>query len=335
LAHGNDKDNHTSRAAYLSPRDLCGLLLPIPTPFLSDGALNLDGLRSNLKKWNQSGIAGYVVLGSTGERVQLDEREYVQVIETAREVMPNGFVFIAGAGQQSTRGTIAEIKRAVAVGADAVLVITPHFYRAAITQAALVGHYNEVADASPVPVILYSMPDLTGIVIEPETVATLSRHKNIIGVKDSSADIEGLQKTINLVRGNSSPEDFAVLTGNGTVLYEALRAGAQGAILAVGCVAPALCAQILRAAQDRDDVRATKLQRHLTPLARAVTKTYGIGGLKAALDLIGYAGGAVRAPLQMADAKTREEIARALNEALAILSASAAHDAGNAQKIPA
>src|SRR2546426_1975290 len=278
LAHGNDKDNHTSRAAYLSPRDLCGLLLPITTPFLGDGALNLDGLRSNIKKWNQSGIAGYVVLGSTGERAHLDEREYVQVIETAREAVPNGFAFIAGAGQQSTRVTIAEIKRAVAVGADAVLVITPHFYRAAITQAALVKHYNEVADAAPVPVILYSMPDLTGIVIEPETVATLSRHKNIIGVKDSSADIESLQKTINLVRGNSSPEDFAVLTGNGTVLYEARRAGAQGAILAVGCVAPALCAQILLAARDDNNVRATELQRNLTPLARAVTKTYGIGG---------------------------------------------------------
>ena len=281
MAHGNDKIDHTSRAAYLSPRDLCGLLLPITTPFLSDGALNLDGLRSNIKKWNQSGIAGYVVLGSTGERVHLDEREYVQVIETAREEVPGDFAFIAGAGQQSTRGTIAEIKRAVAVGADAVLVITPHFYRAAITQAALVEHYNEVADASPVPVILYSMPDLTGIVIEPETVATLSRHKNIIGVKDSSADIEGLAKTINLLRNKSvGAEDFAVLTGNGTVLYEALRAGAQGAILAVGCVAPALCAQILRASLDGDNVRATELQQHLTPLARAVTKTYGIGGLK-------------------------------------------------------
>jgi 4-hydroxy-2-oxoglutarate aldolase len=322
LAHGNEKDDHTYRAAYLSPRDLCGLLLPITTPFLSDGALDLDGLRSNIRKWNQTGIAGYVVLGSTGERAHLDEREYVQVIETAREAVPGGFAFIAGAGQQSTRGTIAEIKRAVTVGADAVLVITPHFYRPAITQAALVRHYSDIADVSPVPVILYSMPDLTGIVIEPETVATLSRHRNIIGVKDSSADIEGLQKTINLVRGNSSSEDFAVLTGNGTVLYEAMRAGARGAILAVGCVAPALCAEILRAAQDENNVRATELQRHLTPLARAVTKTYGIGGLKAALDLSGYAGGGVRAPLLGPRAEALAEITSLLENASAIADSS-------------
>ena len=319
LAHDNDKTNHSSRAAQLSPRDLCGLLLPITTPFQNDGALNLDGLRSNIKKWNQSGIAGYVMLGSTGERVHLDEREYVQLIETAREEVPNGFAFIAGAGQQSTRGTIAEIKRAVAVGADGVLVITPHFYRAAVTQAALVEHYNEVADGSPVPVILYNMPDLTGIVIEPETVATLSRHKNIIGVKDSSADIESLEKTISLVRNNSvRPEEFAVLTGNGTVLYEALRVGAQGAILAVGCVAPAVCAQILEAAKNDNNGRATELQQHLTPLARAVTKTYGIGGLKAALDLIGYAGGPVRAPLRSPGREAIIEITSLLESASAM-----------------
>src|SRR6266705_38151 len=132
LAHDNDKDNHTSRAAYLSPRDLCGLLLPIPTPFLSDSALNLDGLRSNIQKWNQSGIAGYVVLGSTGERVHLDEREYLEVIEVTRAVVPNGpdgLAFVVGAGQQSTRGTIDEIEKAANAGADAVLVITPHYYR--------------------------------------------------------------------------------------------------------------------------------------------------------------------------------------------------------------
>ncbi len=123
-------------------------------------------LDSNLAKWNQTGVAGYVVLGSTGERVHLDEREYLEVIEVTRAVVPNGpdgLAFVVGAGQQSTRGTIDEIEKAANAGADAVLVITPHYYRPAITQGALIKHYHDVADAAPVPVILYSMPALTGI----------------------------------------------------------------------------------------------------------------------------------------------------------------------------
>jgi 4-hydroxy-2-oxoglutarate aldolase len=288
---------------------LCGLFLPTTTPFLSDGSLDVVGLRGNIRKWNQTHISGYVMLGSTGERVHLDEREYVQVIEEARQEIPSHLILIAGAGQQSTYGTIAEIKRAAAAGVDAVLVITPNFYRAAITPDALIKHYSEVAEASPVPVILYSMPDLTGIKIEPKQAAALSTHPNIIGIKDSSADIERLGETVDLVRNAGvGPADFAVLTGNGTVLFEALTARADGAILAVGCAAPALCLEIIEAFRNQDHARSQTLQASLTPLARAVTKTYGIGGLKAALDLIGYTGGEVRAPLRAPGAEAREEI---------------------------
>jgi 4-hydroxy-2-oxoglutarate aldolase len=231
--------------------------------------------------------------------------------------VPEEFQFITGAGQQSTSGTITEIRRAVGAGADAVLVITPGFYRSAITPAALVQHYEAVADAAPVPVILYSMPDLTGIKIEPATVAALSAHPNIIGIKDSSADMDGLRETIKLLRNSEgvARNDFAVLTGNGTVLFEALAAGVQGGILAVGCVAPSLCLQILGAMQKGDEAHAQELQHHLTPLAKAVTKTYGIGGLKAALDLIGYVGGAVRAPLRSPGKEAIAEITSLLESA--------------------
>ncbi len=299
-----------------------GILLPFPTPFNEDADIATDALRSNILKWNETSVIGYVVLGSTGERVHLDEREYLEVIETAREEVPSGpdgLALIVGAGQQSTRGTINEIGKATDAGADAVLVITPHFYRSAITQDALVDHYTAVAEASPVPVILYSMPALTGIKIEPETVARLSEHPNIVGVKDSSPDVEGLKETVKLVHGVSAPPTaaprFAVLTGNGTVLYDALCAGADGAILAVGCVAPQLCIEIFRAVKANENEYAAALQEKLTPLARAVTTTHGIGGLKAALDMIGYVGGAVRAPLRSPDEKAREEIARVLDEA--------------------
>jgi len=288
-------------------------MLPITTPF--DAACNVDlaGLRANIAQWNATGISGYVMLGSTGERMHLDEWEYLEVIETARaaiEPRPDGLTFIAGAGQQSTRGTINEIKRVSdAMAVDAFLIITPHFYRPSITQPALIAHYQSIADASPAPVILYSMPALTGIKIEPETAARLSEHENIIGIKDSSADLDGLRETIKLVR-----KDFAVLTGNGTVLHQALDAGACGGILAVGCIAPEICLEIFRAVISGENERASVLQAKLTPLAQAVTTRFGIGGLKAALEMKGYVGGTVRGPLVQPSDEAREEIRRCLEE---------------------
>jgi len=287
------------------------ILLPISTPFTGD-SVDHAALRANIDRWSTSGIGGFVVLGSTGERVHLDEREYLEVIESARQVVSPGMAFIVGAGQQSVIASVNEIKKAAENGADAVLVITPHYYRTAITQDALISYYNAVADASMVPVLLYSMPALTGIKIEPETVARLSEHQNIVGVKDSSNDIAGFAATVKLC-----PPDFAVLTGNGTVFLDALRAGGTGAILAVGCVVPEMCVAIYEAFKRGDEERATALQTKLTPLATAVTTKYGIGGLKAALDLAGYKGGAVRAPLRAADESARTEIARLLADAKA------------------
>ena len=293
--------------------NLSGLLLPITTPFTTDGDIDSEALRANIQKWNQTGITGYVVLGSTGERVNLDEREYLQVITTAREVVPSTMTFIAGAGQQSTRGTISEIERAAKAGAEAALVITPHYYRSAITQEALVNHYTAVADASSIPLILYSMPDLTGIKIDPETAARLSEHQNIIGMKDSSNDVAKFRETVRSVTDN-----FAMTIGNGTVFSEALQAGASGGILAVGCAVPELCLQIYRAIQSGHVDCAATLQEKLTPLALAVTKTYGIGGLKAALAMVGYVGGSVRAPLKRPSEEACAEIGRLLRESAQI-----------------
>lgn len=290
--------------------NLRGILLPFPTPFDQSGEVDKRALCSNIEKWNQTGILGYVALGSTGERVHLDERECLEVIEAAREAVPEHLALIVGAGQQSTRVTIDEARRFAAAGADALLVITPHFYRKAMTHEALTNHYLAVADASPVPVVLYSMPELTGIAIAPETVARLSEHENIIGIKDSSADIVNLAETLRLV-----PDGFAVLTGNGPLLYAALSAGAHGAILAVGCVAARLATAIYATFEAGDHRRALGLQQRLTPLARAVTTRYGIGGLKAALDMLGYTGGPVRAPLQSPNEEARREIERLLKDA--------------------
>ena len=293
----------------LMPINLSGLLLPITTPFTTNGEVDTAALKANIDRWNGTGITGYVILGSTGERVNLNEREFLHIIEIARKAVPQTMTFIVGAGQQSTRGTIDEIKAAANAGAEAVLVITPHYYRSAVTQAALVTHYEAVAEASPIPIILYSMPDLTGSKIEPETAARWSEHQNISGMKDSSNDIAKFADAVRLTR-----EDFAMMIGNGTVFSEALQAGARAGILAVGCCAPQICLDIYQAVQTGDFERANFLQEKLTPLARAVTKTYGIGGLKAALEMAGYAGGAVRAPLRGPNAEARAEIAALLRE---------------------
>ena len=287
---------------------LKGILLPTTTPFDNNGQISPTDITSNINQWSARGVIGFVVLGSTGERVHLDEREYLEVIEVSRRATARDSVLIAGAGQQSTINTIKEIKNAARAGAEAVLVITPYFYRPAITQESLVSYYTAVADEAPVPVLLYSMPPLTGVRIEPETVARLSEHPNIIGVKDSSNDVAGFRRTVELC-----PREFAVMTGNGTVLLDALRAGATGGILAVGCVVPEVCVEIFRAHGVHDVERAEKLQEELTPLASAVTTKYGIGGLKAALDLAGYRGGAVRAPLRSPDEAARAEIKSVLD----------------------
>lgn len=278
------------------------------TPFGDQMKVDLRALTDNLTLWKTTGITGYVMVGSTGERVHLDESEYLAVIETSRAATPHELAFIVGAGQQSTIGTIKEVKNAARAGADAVLVITPYFYRSAITQETLVSYYTAVADEAPVPVLLYSMPPLTGIKIESETVARLSEHANIIGVKDSSNDVTGFAETVKLC-----PSDFAVMTGNGTVLLDALHAGATGGILAVGCAVPEICVEIFRAFNAGEEERAAMLQARLTPLAAAVTTRFGIGGLKAALDLAGYHGGVVRAPLRSPDESARAEIAALLD----------------------
>jgi 4-hydroxy-2-oxoglutarate aldolase len=308
--HTENQREHVLRLPVFSVKNLQGILLPFPTPFDADERVDLRALRSNIERWNETGVTGYVALGSTGERVHLSEREYLEVIEAARLAVPESLAFIVGAGQQSVRGSIDEIRRAAAAGADAVLVITPHFYRGAMTQAALFDYYRAVADAASVPVLLYSMPDLTGVAIAPELVARLSEHENIIGIKDSSGDAINLAETLRQV-----PSEFKVVTGSGPLLYAALSAGAGGAILAVGCVAPQLALAISRAVAAGEQEKAREMQRRLTPLALAVTKRYGIGGLKAAMEMLGYTVGPVRAPLKVADEGARVELARLIREA--------------------
>jgi 4-hydroxy-2-oxoglutarate aldolase len=300
---------------------LHGILIPFTTPFDEGGGVDVRALRANVGRWNRTGVVGYVALGSTGEHAHLDEGERLAVVEAAREAVPAEMAFVVGVGAHSTRATAREAAAAARAGADGVLVITPHFYRASMTQGALLTHYQAVADSSPVPLILYNIPQNTGVALAPETVARLAEHENVAGIKDSSGDVVGFAEMIRQAGarvdepGPGRGREFVLAVGHAGVLYPALAAGADGAVLAVACAVPELCVAVYRAFRAGDHARALSLGRRLLPVARAVTTRYGIGGLKFALDLRGYAGGVVRAPLPMPDAEARSEIARLLAEA--------------------
>jgi 4-hydroxy-2-oxoglutarate aldolase len=270
-----------------------GIYTPLATPFAADGALDERGLKANVDRYLRSPLTGLVVLGSNGEAPQLDDDEADRAIAVVRDAMPKGRPLLAGTGRESTAATVAATRRAAALGVDAVLVRTPAFYKGQMTTDAFVRHYTRVADQSPVPVLLYNVTIYTGVNLLPDAIAALSAHPNIVGVKETNSDMVQFGEYLTRAR-----DGFTVLAGSGATYYSALALGAHGAILAVGGVAPQLCMDIFTAASDGRFADARALQRKLAPLARLVGATYGVPGLKAALDLLGYAGGAPRPPLQ-------------------------------------
>jgi len=270
-----------------------GVYTPLATPFAADGSLDERGLAGNVARYMSSPLTGLVVLGSNGEAPQLDDEEADRAIAVARGAMPRDRPLLAGTARESTRATIAATERAAALGADAVLVRTPAFYKGQMTTDAFVRHYTEVADRSPVPVLLYNVTIYTGVNLLPDAIAALSQHPKIAGIKETNSDM--VQFGEYLARAK---DGFIVLAGSASTYYSALALGAHGAILAVGGIAPELCATIFRLVSEGQFAEARRLHRSLSPLAKLVGATYGVPGLKAALTMLGYAAGAPRSPLQ-------------------------------------
>lgn len=273
--------------------NVSGVFPPISTPFGERGDLDAVALRANIARWLTSGVRGIVALGSNGEAPLLDESESDAVIAAAREVVPRERLLIAGTGRESTRATIAASQRAASLGADAVLVRTPSYFKPRMTRDAFVAHYTAVADAVTVPVLLYNYPAVTGVTFTPDTVAALARHPNIVGIKETTTDAAQIGAYVDAARGQA----FTVLAGSAPGFYAALCLGAGGAILAAACILPRGCVALLEAFQRGAHDEARELQRRILPVAAAVTSGFGVPGLKAALDLAGFAGGAPRAPL--------------------------------------
>jgi 4-hydroxy-2-oxoglutarate aldolase len=291
-------------------REFDGVFIPVPTPYRGE-AVATDRLKDNLEQWNQTGLAGYVVLGSTGEFPLLSETERDAVLTAAREAIPRDMAFIAGTGSNSTLLTIRQTKRAAEIGADAAIVITPHYFTKAFSQpAAQIHHYLTVAEASPIPIILYNFPLNTGINLEPDTVARIAEHPNVCGIKDSSGNIPQAAQTIHL-----TPKSFHVLVGSAAALLPSLSIGSSGGILALAVIAAREFVEVYGLAKQGRWEQARELAARMMRADRGVPGRYGIGGLKAALDLQGFYGGPCRAPLVTPDGDAIEDIKDSLASA--------------------
>lgn len=265
---------------------------PLPTPFTDTGALDtaaIDVLVEALEPY----VDGFLLLGSTGEAVYLDERERRALLEAARAAIPTSTPMLAGTGGEATRTVMARNREAAEIGADAALVIAPHYYKALMRHGILRDHYLRLADASPLPLYIYTFPGVTGFALSPELIGQLAQHENIHGLKYTSHDLMALTEIMRRV-----PEDFAVFTGNASTLLPALSLGAAGGILAVANIAAGLYRKILEHTERGELADARALQLGTNPLALAVGARHGIPGLKAAMRLQGLPAGYPREPLQ-------------------------------------
>jgi 4-hydroxy-2-oxoglutarate aldolase len=288
---------------------LRGILPPLVTPFRPDGDLDLASFEANLESYGAEDLVGYVILGSNGEAASLEEDEKLSLLRAARRRSGSRIV-IAGTGLESTRSTIAFTRKAADTGADAALVLTPSSFKSQMTVEALRRHYEAVAEASPLPVLLYSFPAVTGLAFPPALAPAVAGHPRIVGMKESSGDVGLLGRILSSV-----PASFVVACGSAPAFYPSLCLGAAAGILAVANCAPRPAAALYRAFAAGDHARARRIQEALTPLAVAVTATHGVAGLKAAVDLSGRRGGSVRAPLLPLAPAVHEELRRLLDAA--------------------
>jgi 4-hydroxy-2-oxoglutarate aldolase len=288
---------------------LRGVLPPVVTPFRPDGCLDLAAFEANVEAYAGFDLAGVLVLGSNGEASALEPDEKLALVRAARARCGSRLV-LAGTGLESTRATLELTRRAADAGADAALVLTPHYYRPQMTADVLRRHYEAIAGASPVPVLVYSVPQFTGLPFPAPLAAALAPHPNVAGLKESSGDVGLLGRIVSSV-----PPSFAVFCGSAPVFYPTLCLGAVGGILAVACCAPRPVAALFRAVEAGDHARARRLQEALTPLAAAVTSVHGVAGLKAAMDAAGFRGGSVRPPLLPAPESLSAELRPLLERA--------------------
>ncbi len=284
-------------------KKISGIFAPLSTPFDSNYDVDWQAFEENVAQYGLTRLAGLVVLGSNGEFALLEEEEKVRLVATARRCLPQDKLIIAGTGRESLRETITLTRRCADAGADAALVLTPCYYKTDMGEMALERFYVETAETSPIPVILYNMPRNTGVNITSSLCCRLSTHPNIVGIKDSSANIVQITEIIS-----GAAEGFSVIAGSGSFLLPTLVLGGDGGTMAVANVVPELCTDLYEAFLAGDLAKARRLQLAIMEINAAVTSRFGIGGMKAAMDMVGYRGGNPRPPILPATEETKEKI---------------------------
>jgi dihydrodipicolinate synthase/N-acetylneuraminate lyase len=282
-----------------------GVFAPVTTPFDPQrGDIVAAPFRDNIERLLGAGLNGILVAGSTGEAALLDPAEQEALVRWARAVIPKDRWLLAGTGAESTRQAVALTRAAAAAGADAVLVRPPGYFSAALTPASLGDYYRAIADASPIPLLVYNIPKYTHVAVPPALLTELARHERIVGVKDSSGDVQ------NLAAYRAAVPGWSVLVGSASLLYPALAMGCDGGVVGVACFAARACVELYAAFRAGDTARAKALQERIGPLDKAIVGAFGPAGIKAAMDAVGLHGGPPRVPLAPLTPADRERVAR-------------------------
>ncbi len=304
-------------------KNLAGIFPPITTPFASDGRLLADRFAENVEKWAAYGLAGLTVLGSNGESHFLSDQEGLELVRVARPRIPSNKTMIVGAGRESAYTCVEFIRKIADLGADYALVGTPCYFKARMTDDALFAHFSSIADQSPVPILLYNVPQFTGVGLSAALILKLAVHPNIAGIKESSSNL-ALQAEI---RRSADPE-FKILVGSAPTLLPSLIAGACGGVVAIACALPAQTVELFETFAAGDWKRAAILQDRLSPPASAVTSTFGVPGLKAAMDHMGFFGGYPRLPLLPLDTRQKATLASIFDNYCGAILARESHGSG-------
>ena len=289
------------------PKKLSGIAAPISTPFVN-GEIAYDRLKSNVQKYSETALAGFFALGSNGESMFLSESEKLKVLEVVLQEKADHQIVMAGAGYESTRQTISFSNQVAEMGADFVSILTPSYFKRRLTDEAMIGYYTEVADAVPIPVIAYNAPGFTGMTLTPKVVEVISRHPNVIGLKDTS---KGNISTYLSVAGN----DFDILSGTVSTLFESMLLGAKGGVVSLANAFPAPCCELYEACKAVDLDKARRLHYMLIKLNTSVSGSFGVAGVKYAAEIAGYQGGDPRKPLLPITEEGRQSIKKAIKEA--------------------